>query len=309
MRHALACCLITLSACGTPAPPAGPAQRQPIAPRVAIDLSDPLSLVPANSDMVMKLDVAALRKSPLWAKYERQALELLAPSFVDCSYDPLAEVTTLTAGVPMGADEGMFVIRGLDRDKTLACLRSAKRETATAVTFDGEFVTLTNKTGSVNMFTFVDAHTMVVRGSKHPTKQQLIEGLKLGAPLRRDAAYLDVERRLPADAAFTMVFRPGSKAFAEGIEAKVGVPVRLFYATFHLTDRLELRGFLVLDKVADAAALQAQMQPQLEAGRSFFARSEARVDGSTVVLELAASEEQLKALVALGGRMLGGAPN
>ena len=150
---------------------------------------------------------------------------------------------------------------------------------------------------------------MVVRGSKHPTKQQLIEGLKLGAPLRRDAAYLDVERRLPADAAFTMVFRPGSKAFAEGIEAKVGVPVRLFYATFHLTDRLELRGFLVLDKVADAAALQAQMQPQLEAGRSFFARSEARVDGSTVVLELAASEEQLKALVALGGRMLGGAPN
>jgi hypothetical protein len=280
-----------------PVPAPGPAAA-------GLDLSDPLALVPADSDFVLTLDIAALHRSALWTRYEHEALALLAPSFAACDFNPLAEMSTITAGIPMGSEQGVFVFRGLDRDRTLGCLHRSGAHTDPAISFDGEFVTLSHKSGAVNMVTFVDPRTMVMQGSKHPTKASLRAALTMGAPLRHDARYLAAAAKVPRGSVLAMVARPDSTQLGAALEAKVGVPVRGFYAALEVSDRIELHAAIEVANAADAPALVERMRPQLETARAYFDRFDARADGAEVMLELALNEDQLRMFVDLGKSMM-----
>ncbi len=50
--------------------------------------------------------------------------DFLLPGFAACNYDPFDEITTVVTGISLTTELGVFVVRGLDRDKTLGCLRS-----------------------------------------------------------------------------------------------------------------------------------------------------------------------------------------
>lgn len=289
-----------LAACHGPAAKPAPLPTSP--PRaVGPDLSDPLALLPADSDLIIRVDVAALRRSPLWTKYGHGFLETVAPSFADCGYDPFSEITTITAGMPLEGELGNFVIRGIDRDKTLHCLHASKAETATSVTFDGDFITLTNKSGSVNMLTFVDAHDAVMQGSKHPTRETLSQALKVGAPLHADADLQALYTKLASNAVVSFVSRPSSPVVPRVMQQQIGAPARYVYATFHVTDHLEMHAAIVLVNAADAAAIVADMQPKIAAAGDYFGRIEERADGDTVHVDIATTDTQIKALADLFG--------
>lgn len=296
--RALACTLMLLVACKDK--PAGDA----VTAVGGTDFSDPLALVPADSDMVMKLDIAALRKSSLWTAYKGDALMFIAPTFASCAYNPLDEITTITAGLPSGASQGVFVIRNIDRDKATKCLRESKAETNTTVTFDGDFITLTNKSGAVNMLLFVDAKTLVMQGSKDPTKASLIAALGMGAPLRKDQALVAKMAKLSPTAALTFVSRPDSKLMAQGLQEKLGLPARGFYASVEVTDHLELHTVLELDNPGAAKDAVASAQPQLEQAKGFLESVTAVADGSNVRVDVSVTEAQLKALIELAKSMM-----
>ncbi len=268
------------------------------------DFSDPLALVPADSDMIMKLDLGALRKSALWRTYQHDVLMFLAPTFARCNYNPFDEITTITAGFPGGAKQGMFVIRNIDRDKATKCLRESKAETNTTVAFDGDFITLTNKSGAVNLLLFVDAKTLVMQGSKNPTKTELTAALGMGAPLRKDPAMVAALAKLSPTAALTFVSRPGSRPMAEGLEQKLGVPATGFHASLEATDRLALRSTVELTSAADATAAIQTAQAQLDQAKEFFETVSAKADGANVVVEISATEAQIKALVELAKTLM-----
>jgi hypothetical protein len=301
----LALSILLLAACRdsatTPPPPtATPA----VPPRV--DVADPLALLPADSDVVIRLDLAAARKSPLWPKYEPTVRDFIVPGFADCGYDPLAEVTTVTAGIPMGSEQGVFVIRGIDRDKTVKCLRTSKTETQTTATFDGEFITLENKSGAVNLLTFTDAKTAVMQGSQNPTKASLTQAMQIGAPLRRNAEFLAAEQKLAPGAVLAMVSRPGSRAFSQVMQAKTGVPSRYLYATVHLTDRVEGKFTLVLENAQDAAAVAESSRANFEDAKAYLDRVDVRAQGDTLQVDLAMTEAQIKTIVEMVKPLLGG---
>jgi hypothetical protein len=297
--------LIALAACHDPVTKS--AAPQPTAlPGIAS--SDPLAWVPADSDLVMRIDVASLRKSPLWPKYAATVREVLTPSFIGCNYDPLAEVSSVSVGIPMNAAElGIFVVRGADRAKTLQCLHTSTTISNETVTFDGDYVTLTNKSGAVNIFTFVDDKTLVMQGSKNPTKQTLAAALQIGAPLRQDTGYLELEKKLRPGAVLTMVARPNATALLKKIEDNLGAPTRGFYAWFHVADRVESQVTIELATAQDAAAVAERMQPQLEMTKNFIDRLEAHATGATLTLDIAITEAQIKQIVAMVKPMLQGA--
>ncbi|HEY5921373.1 MAG TPA: hypothetical protein VIV11_06870 [Kofleriaceae bacterium] len=278
-------------------------QEGSVAPRVA--LTDPLALVPADSDIVLRVDIAALRRSSFFAKYEQQMLELIAPAFVECGFNPLEEITTITVGIPMASQQGIFVIRGLDRDKTLACLKSSKVESRTKVTFDGDFVTLTNKSGAVNMVTFVEPTTMVMQGSKNPTKQTLTKALQMGAPLRGNAMVASIDKQLGSGAAMSVIFVPDSKWFKQAVAAQ-GIAARYAYATLHVSEGLRWNVSLVMDNAQAAAAFANQVRAQLEEQADAFEKRDVRVEGATVVLDLGMSAEQLESIIAIVQMMMAG---
>jgi hypothetical protein len=183
-----------LAACGSPTKPPSPPARV-ATPPPSTSTTDPLALIPAASDIVFKFDGAAARKSTLWTKYERYVLDFIAPALVECGYNPLRDLTSVTVGIPMGDELGLFVFRGIDREKTLGCLRSSTRETNTTATFDGEYVKLLNKSGKLNLLTFVDASTMVIQGSDGPTKETLRRALQITAARRSRVRGGGAERR------------------------------------------------------------------------------------------------------------------
>lgn len=292
--------LLLLAACK--AKPAGEAAPAPAS--APVDLADPLALVPADSDMIVKLDLAALRTSSLWRSYQHEALVFLAPSFASCDYNPLDEITTITAGIPMASKQGVFVIRGVDRDKATKCLHASTPATNTTVTFDGDFITLTNKSGAVNMLTFVDARTLVMQGSKNPTKQSLTAALRIGAPLRNAPAVVAAVANLSRTAALTFVSRPGSESIVAGLRANFGMAIRGFSAALEATDRLELHTVVDLTTAADAAAMVANAQAQIAEARTLFESITVKADGPRVLLDISVTEARLKALVDLAKTMM-----
>lgn len=260
--------------------------------------------MPADSDLVIHVDIAALRKTKYWAPYEPKLVQFLAPGLAGCGYDPLTEMTSVDVGIPLQSKLGMFVLHGLDRDKTIACLKQSKADTNTAVTFDGDIITLTNKSGAVNLVTFPDAHTMVMQGSEHPTKDTLKVALAVGAPLRKDAAFMAVDKKVDAGAAVTLVFRPGSELLRERVSQQIGASAKAAYAAIKVTDKLEWRFVLTVGSEQDAIAVTDRMQGQLAASKAYFDRLEAKAQGADVVMDMALTEAQLHTIADMVGAMM-----
>lgn len=267
-------------------------------------LADPLALMPADSDLVIHVDVAALRKTKYWAPYEPKLVQFIAPGLAGCGYDPLTEMSSVDVGIPMQSKLGMFVLRGLDRDKTIGCLKQSKADTNTTVTFDGDIITLTNKSGAVNLVTFPDAHTMVMQGSEHPTKDTLKLALGVGAPLRKDAAFMAVEKRVEPGAAVTLVFRPGSELLRERVSQQIGAAAKAAYAAIKVTDKLEWRFVLTVGSDQEAIAVTDRMQGQLAASKAYFERLEAKAQGADVVMDMALTDAQLHTIADMVGAMM-----
>lgn len=283
------------AACHDAAPPpaAKPAPQAPAGP----DLGDPYALLPADSDVIVRLDFAALRESSLWSKYKSAVFELIAPTSAACADSPLDGLTLVTAGLPVSDKLGVFVIHGLDQDRFVRCMHVSSPESNETATFDGNFITFTNKSGAVNMMTFVDAHTAVAQGSEHPTKQTLTQALTVGAPLHQDAELAAIEKTLAPHPALTLIFRPQSKAGKDMLAQRVGPAVRVMYGTLHVTDHLELHVTFELASADNAAAVVAAMQPKLAQLKPFVDRIEETSDGATVHMNVAVTEDQLKLIV------------
>jgi hypothetical protein len=266
--------------------------------------ADPLALVPPHPDLVIRVDLAVIRQSPLWPKYGPKLVAAMLPGFTGCSYDPISEITTITAGYSQNDNtNGHFVVRGLDRDKTLACLRTSRAQTNTTATFDGDFVTLLNKSGSVNMITFPEPHIMVLEGSKTPTKTTLRRALDMGAPLRKDPTYLELEQRVPPGAAISIVMPLGSK-FLGSVSNKLGTNVRTAIVTLHVTNMLSLRFDVAVANANDAQTIAQAVRPQIERMKQLIERWEVRADGDHLAGEIAATEQQLLTIYQLVGPML-----
>lgn len=294
--------ILLLAACHkTPAkPPVQPsANRAPAAqaPAAQVRVDDPLALLPASSDVVLKLDVAALRKSPLWTKYQQYVADFILPSFKGCGYNPLTDMVTMAGGIPVGDELAVFVVRGVDR--TLHCLKTSTLETNTTAVFDGDIVRLVNKSGHVNLITFVDAETMVMQGSKNPTRETLTAALKIGAPLRQNRDYVALEQELPAGAAIAIVMPSTSTALDRLSREKLGAPVRELYATIHVTDFVAVHGTIRMQNAADAAAMVEATQANLAPFKGQVQRYDVHVEGDKVLYDLELTEAQIQAFAAI----------
>ena len=196
---ALICLLVACDAGVKPEPPT-PAPAKEKEPAVAIAIVGPnLAYLAADSDMIIHVDVAALRQGKLWPTYESRIANWLVPNF-GCDYAPIRDVATAEIGVTIKTGLGVFVVRGIDRNKTLQCLHKSS-----GARFDGDFVTVTQG-GATEILTFVDATTMLMQKGQQPTKATLIQVVHDGnAPLRTDQAFAAAIKRLPPHAGVTTV--------------------------------------------------------------------------------------------------------
>jgi hypothetical protein len=283
-------------------PPAPVPAKHEVPPPVVIAGMN-LAYLAADSDMIVHVDVTALRQSKLWPTYESHLANLLLPSFA-CTYAPVRDIATVEVGVTLETGLGVFVVRGIDRDKTLACLHQSA-----GVHFDGDFVTVIDGRGT-DILGFVDATTMVVQRGKQPTRATLTQVLHdRNAPLATDPTFAPAIKRLPPHASVATVSRPNSKEMQSKWK-QMGTDFQYFFGSLDVTDKPELgiqvQFAMVLGTADQATQFTTLMQGQLKSAQvnQMFDRFDVAASGDTTNMKIAMSETKLAALVRMIDQML-----
>jgi hypothetical protein len=289
-------CLVAACDAGVKPEPAAKAVPKSTAPEkqpVAVAGFD-LTYLPADTDVVVHVDVAKLRQSKMWATYSKDVGKMIAPGFGDCTFDPLSTASTVDIGIAVESKPNVFVIRGIDHHAATACFNSLKGEEGRSkATYDGELITVTSALGAKRLMTFVDKQTLVMRTTKGP-EQGLQQVVQQGAPLAKDAQFVAAVARANSSAAIVAVSRPGSEALAKQMKQS-GTHLSFFYGSLNLTDRLEVMYAMDVETASEAKTLVDTMKSQLDnqSVKQMFDRLEARVQDKTVTLEIVMNEQKL----------------
>ncbi len=257
----LVACLV---ACDAGEKPAAPPKPSPGPKVVVTNVAPDLRYLPADSDFVIAIDVARLRQSKLWPDYAKDMRRLVVPGTTDCAYDPLSDASTIIVGTTAKPSTYTVVVRGIDRDKTLAC--AAKDE-----------------------LHFVDATTLVrVHGRAFPADTSLANDKAFIAD------YASTLKKLKRGVALTVVSRPGSKSLAEQWQA-MGTKLVQLYGSIDLTDELVLHGSVVLGSLTEATNLASVVQSQRQNTqiKSMFDRFDVIAQGSTLNIDSTLGEPKL----------------
>ncbi len=171
-----------------------------------------LDMIPVESDAVIGVDLAGARQSkvvsenvlPMLTKSGsvQQVTELLKTK---CNIDPIAAISSLTAGIKMQGRKGevVAVVHGVEKGKALPCIDKLKEELAAqqlTATRDGDTVEIKNDRGSL-AFTFINDTTAVLvtgpagrqgaraRGGAGQVGAQVVEGVQRHARPREDGPH------------------------------------------------------------------------------------------------------------------------
>jgi len=306
LRISLALALASaLAACHHDAAPTPPSNRlPPSAPGAAV--ADPLGFLPIDSDVVIGINVRALRASALWAEYQPRLTQAIGPQLADvqrsCGFDPIQAIDSITVGAISKGQDAVIVIRGLDRDRTVACLERNPIPDTT-VTSDHGVLLLANKSGHRNLVTFADRTTLVLQGSTAPTPESLRTVLHSGVPLRGSPGFVGTFERLEPGATLWMVIN-GKASFFDKFADAVIRPVAIF-GTIRISDGFAAKAHVRLATPEAAAQATAMAQGQIGQAMAMFDRLEVAADADVMTVTAEMKLDKVRSLVAMVASLFG----
>jgi hypothetical protein len=293
MLKTLACMALIACGSGTSVKP-----KVPDAPKQV----DVLAYLPADTSAVIGLDVARLRKTALWAKYKPRLEKAFGPQLADikakCGFDPFDVITTITAGAKTDlGEDAVIVVRGLDKDKTTACVMKQAVPLSTAMA-DGEYITLHHQSGKVNMFTFVDASTVVIRGSNSPTKDGVKAAATAGSPLRSSTEFMADFSKVSTESTVWLVLTNKGK-WMDNLAALGDRPLGIDLGV-RISDAVKIDSRIRMGK-PDAAQKMADAWKQQLAGAAMFIAGDVKVEATDVVISANIKSEMIDLVLASMG--------
>jgi hypothetical protein len=280
-----------------------------VAPAVVVEpdrsatIGDPVGFLPGDAQLAMWIDLDALRASAVWATYRAKVVAALGARLTNfvakCGFDPLEAVKSIAIGLAdFSEKEGVFVIRGLDRDRTIRCLEQHALGDDT-ITSDHGVVSILDKSGALNLLTFVGPTTLVMVGSGKPTVETLQRAVATDRPLRDDGEVVALLGKLARGAMFSMV---GRGAFTKRL-TKFGVPPRTVAMSVHATDGFAGAIDLTFPTPVEADHVAHELDEGLDR-LSMFEKHDVVATGDRVHAELVINREALADLVAAFGSAL-----
>jgi hypothetical protein len=296
---------VASAACHGAAPPSPPSNQAP-PPAAPAAPTDVLGYLPADSDLVVGVDVKALRRSALWREYHVKLIAALGPRFAalkeKCGFDPIETMEYATVA-GRGDDTRVAVIRGWDPDQVFACIHAASPPDR-AMTIDQGIITLTDRGGETHVASFVDRSTLVLDASTHPSKQRLRDLLDSGAPLRRSPAFLAMYDQLERDATVWLLVNGNGKLLDKF--GSLGVRPRGVYGTVHLAAGIASTIHLRMPTADQAAGFATMMNAQMKSASAMVDHLAVTADGDVATIGLGMSADQLRTLVNTATSMMGG---
>lgn len=279
--------------------------------------SDDLSLLPVDSEMVMGLNFAQLRTSALWKLVEPKLMDNAAgglAKFKDkCGFDPMEAVKSISIGFKgLGAPgdakpDGVVVIHGPDKAKTLACLDAVKDEAAkdgTEFTRDGDAVLVKMKNGEGGAMAFVNDATMVFVVGPSATKDGLKAVTAGTSALKTSAAFTEMYGKINTGESLWLLVNGNSKAFDAA--SQMGMKLKAVFGSVNVTDGLSADLRVRFESADQANQIVGMGKGQLAAASKMFAKLDLTADGADAHLVAALTKDQLQGMITQFGGALGG---
>lgn len=273
-------------------------------PNLEATARDPLAFVPTDSTMIIGVDVAKLRSTPLWRDHFEPALRKFPSAAThinpDCDVDPITDIDRLTAAQRgVGGPRITFVIDGVDITKKLLCLGPELkfREGVKFSPEDAARLGTEAATGLIYSLRRATPSALVVDLTLDNTPGQ-IRALTQDVPLRSVPAFMDVFNHLPTSSTAWMIVD-----LTKGDYAPAGEKMKATYfaMTLTVTDHIELTADAYLANENVASKLTAIWEKDLAEWRPLVDRLEVRALGTTMHVEASGTVQQVNAIAAQQG--------
>jgi len=144
-----------------------------------------LAAMPKETEMILGLDFAQLRKSALWKQFEPKIMEKMGKDLEEfkaiCGFDPKEKLTGVLFGgkLPQGElEDATIFIRGFAKSEVVDCLKKGEAKMAekgNSARVDGNYIELSNGGQVEGGMLFVDDSTIlfIMQGGKPADKAGL----------------------------------------------------------------------------------------------------------------------------------------
>lgn len=266
-----------------------------------------LALIPADSDVVLGLDLAAAQKSALFRDLALPQLtksgdisQVLETLKAKCNIDPLAAATKLTAGFKLAGrnPDSVAVLHGLEKSKVLPCLDQVKEQLAAQqleAVKDGDVVVIKGERGAIG-FTFISDTTAVIVGGSKANKEGVLAAAQAKSTLPDSKEFASMYGRLNmADTAWFLV-RGDTEMIAKNLE-RLNVRTKALFGTVNVTDGVEAHMFVRAETEEQATKLRELMESQAGMAKSMMEKLEIEQEKADVKSTMKLTQQQLKSLV------------
>jgi hypothetical protein len=217
-----------------------------------------------------------------------------------CGIDPLASIQRVSAGVKgfgSGAKpEGVIVVHGLDKDKTLACV-DAEAKAKADVSRDGDATIVKTARGDVIAFQFTSATDAIVAFGPSANAATIKTAAAATGTLTKVQAFVDLFNQIETEQTVWVVMNGTSKAFA--LLDALGMQAKALYGSANAGDGVTLDVRLKLAS-ADQATRLASLASQQTKGLADtlpFNKLDVTAEADDVKVEFAVNADKMPAFV------------
>ncbi len=271
-------------------------------------IADPLGFLPVDAEVVVSIDVAALRRSPAWERFVPSWLAKLPATYRDmqakCGFQVLDEISSVTFAARRlddGMKDGVARMSGLERARVRTCIERLNADGHAKVTIDGEVYTQRADDGTTSVFTFVDDRTIVMIVGASVDKAALGAVLASTASLRSSPAFVELFGFVDTKAGVWFALNGNSPAAAQ-----LGA-YRPKWAVGSLTLDAGMRGNMRARFASEDTAREvvAKGQSQLGIAGGFFEKLTLEASGADAVLDAQMTPAQLETAMMMAAGVLG----
>jgi hypothetical protein len=269
-----------------------------------------LGLIPVDSEAVIGVNWGQLQSSGLWKQFVEPEMKKDADFMKNmesfktrCGFDPMTTVKGMSIGMKgLGDDtpEGIMVLTGPDKAKTMACVDKWKEEAAKeelTVTKDGDIVLVMDKSQEGAGVTFISDNRMLIVIGKGVTADAVKKAAAGGSTLSTSPAFVEMYGKIAKDQSVWFLMNGNSKIFEQA--QQLGLRPKAVFGSLNVTDSVTADVRARLDSPDQATQTVANFSGQVKAMAGMVDKLDFVADGADVKLSAAASKEKLTQLVKL----------
>lgn len=275
-----------------------------------------LSLLPKDSELVLGINWTQVQGSQLWKQFvepklmKPENMTKLNEFKAKCGFDPMTAVKTISMGfknLQGGKPDGVIVVHGVDKTKTLGCLDTMKPEMekdGTEYTRDGDVALFKDKGGQTVGLTFVNDSTAVGVVGADATSAGIKQAAAGGSKLKDSPAFVDMYSKIRTGDSLWLLMNGNSSLLDK--MGSMGVKAKAVFGSLNVTDGLALDLRMRVADDQSAQQLASMSKQQLGQAAKMFDQSDVVAEGADVKYTLVMSAAKLQNMIQQFGPMLGG---